>query len=282
MTIAGAYLTSDGVVLGADSTTTISDEQGNTIQLLNHAQKVFEIGENSRFGFCTFGDGTVGTLSHRTISALLADSLGGEPGSTVEEVAARLIDVITQEAERFPGRAPIRGLGYFVGGVNPDRTPACARVEFRPAAPGASPSIAVQVKTVAIGSAAFDGAPEYFVRVFRGYAPGLREAIGARLKEKLAKLSQLPADFDSAFVEAVNEVSPAFTSHGYADLPLREAIDYIHTWLTVTTKAMKFRYGPAVCGGPVEVAYISTDRVFRWARHKSFESAIREHERHSP
>jgi hypothetical protein len=60
MTIAAAYLTSEGLVLGADSTTTYSDPAGNVVQLLNHAQKIFEVGENSRFGFCTWGSASVG------------------------------------------------------------------------------------------------------------------------------------------------------------------------------------------------------------------------------
>ena len=72
---------------------------------------------------------------------------------------------------------------------------------------------------------------------------------------------------------------PPFASLGFTDLPLREAIDYVHTYLSVTAKAMKFRYGPPICGGPIEVAYISTDRNLRWARHKRFDSAITEHER---
>jgi hypothetical protein len=39
---------------------------------------------------------------------------------------------------------------------------------------------------------------------------------------------------------------------------------------------MKFSHMAPVCGGPVEVAVITTDRRFRWVRHKRFDAAIEE------
>jgi len=41
-------------------------------------------------------------------------------------------------------------------------------------------------------------------------------------------------------------------------------------------KAMKFSHMAPVCGGPVEIAVITTDRKFRWVRHKKFDAAIGE------
>ena len=41
---------------------------------------------------------------------------------------------------------------------------------------------------------------------------------------------------------------------------------------------MKFKFGAPVCGGPIEIGFISTDRTFRWAKHKTFTSAIMEQE----
>jgi len=59
-------------------------------------------------------------------------------------------------------------------------------------------------------------------------------------------------------------------------VPIREAIDFTQACLLTTIKAMKFSNLPQVCGGPIELAVITTDRAFRWVRHKSWESAIRE------
>ena len=90
MTIAAAYLTSEGVVLGADSTTTISaptsgTEAGPVVQILNHAQKIFEVGApgQGNFGVCTWGAGRLETMSHRTLFARLSDQL--DKGTTVEQ-----------------------------------------------------------------------------------------------------------------------------------------------------------------------------------------------------
>ena len=46
----------------------------------------------------------------------------------------------------------------------------------------------------------------------------------------------------------------------------------------ITVKAFKFRRAHKVCGGPIEIGFVTTDRPFRWASHKSFGSAIMEHE----
>jgi hypothetical protein len=56
-------------------------------------------------------------------------------------------------------------------------------------------------------------------------------------------------------------------------LPLREAIDWVHSLIYSTIKAMKFSHTHQMCGGPPEVAVISTDRNFRWVHHKKLHSA---------
>ncbi len=63
-----------------------------------------------------------------------------------------------------------------------------------------------------------------------------------------------------------------------ATVPIREAIDFTHACLLTTIKAMKFSNLPRLCGGPIELAVITTDRAFRWVRHKEWDSAIREGE----
>ncbi len=60
------------------------------------------------------------------------------------------------------------------------------------------------------------------------------------------------------------------------DLPIREAIDWVHASIYTTIKMLKFSHIAPVCGGPVEIAAITTDRKFRWVRHKSFDAAIGE------
>ena len=57
-------------------------------------------------------------------------------------------------------------------------------------------------------------------------------------------------------------------------LPLREAVDWIYSSIYITIKAMKFSRLAPICGGPIEVATITSDRRFRWVTHKGLGEAI--------
>jgi hypothetical protein len=85
-------------------------------------------------------------------------------------------------------------------------------------------------------------------------------------------------ELNKAFEKAFNKAVAPLLAAGFRDLPIREAIDFVHTYLHITVKAFKFRFGPPICGGPIEISFISTDRKFRWVLHKDFARAIYEQE----
>lgn len=60
------------------------------------------------------------------------------------------------------------------------------------------------------------------------------------------------------------------------ELTIRDAVDFAHFIVYSTIKTIKFSDREQVCGGPIEVAAITTDRKFRWVKHKDFDSAIGE------
>ncbi len=110
MTIAAAYLTSEGVVLGADSTSSVSN--GNdVVQLFSYGQKVFEVGEDARLCICTWGMGTLGAVSHRTLVARLAGAIDKD-NTTVREAAETFVKLVTEALVVLPTR---QFVGYFVG-----------------------------------------------------------------------------------------------------------------------------------------------------------------------
>lgn len=261
MTIAAAYLTSEGVVLGADSTTTVS-RGGAVVQLLNHAQKVFEIGHPGRMALCTWGSGIIATTSHRTIAARLSDYVAAN-NATVIQAADELVRMVTTE---FAPPAQFQRVGYFIGGRNPDRTIRCFSLWFE--------ALATVVRTeMKPGECHFAGNPEFFSRVVDGYAPRLKDSLRTAV---IAKVPGLPAEFASKFDEAFAEVTASLATVGFQDVPIREAIDYVHAFLHITIKAFKFRIGAPICGGPIEVGFVTSDRDFRWAVHKSFGTAVAE------
>ena len=87
MTIAVCYVTPEGVVLGADSTASAMLTGG--FHYFNYNQKVFEIGEPGQgtFGLVTWGLGSLGHVSYRTLVALLNDDLTKQPARNIKEVA---------------------------------------------------------------------------------------------------------------------------------------------------------------------------------------------------
>lgn len=276
MTIAAAYLTSEGVVLGADSTTvvTASQDGGASVvaQLLNHAQKVFEVGEpgKGRLAVCTWGSGSVRGTSHRTLVARLADR-ADDSTTTVGGAADTLAEIVKEAfALENEGAPPPGFVGYYIGGWNPgSRDPGCLRLEFN------EDGTERERHELAMGQASFSGSPEYFNRVFRGFDLRLPQLLYEELR---ARLDDLPPDFDDHLKEAFAAVGGKLVAAGYNDLPVREAIDYVHTYLHVSIKAAKFRFGLQPVGGPIEIGFISTDRRFRWVCHKAHSSAVFEQE----
>lgn len=274
MTVAAAYLTSEGVVLGADSASTVSrttpDGVQQVAQVFDYAQKVFEVGDpgQGRLGICTWGSGRIGQTSHRTVITRLADIVERE-SLGVEAAADKLLELATEA--RSGERGEIAGVGYFLGGWDLEsHNPGCFYLWL-------GEDSGSQKRALNLGEARFAGMPQFFTRIFRGYDPGLASKLKDILKQKLGE--NAPAEFDLLFEAAFEEAAGPLAAVGFRDLPLREAIDYIHAYLRITVKVRKFMFGPPVCGGPVEVAFISTDRKFRWVCHKGFDAAIGEEQR---
>lgn len=291
MTIAVCYLSPEGVVLGADSTTTLSAPTGR--RYYNHGQKLFEIGKDSTLGVVTWGLGGLDVSSYRMLFAVLADDLNATKPKSMREVADRWINqfhpaylassVIKQFAPLHaktpfvPNVAPQpnarteneerayrRGLielmaGFCIAGyVAPNRTPQACRITFEPI--GAKPAPI----DVPMNGIEFNGAPNMIHRLLGGYDPKLREDL---LQQN--RWQGTPAELD-AFLRQYHL--------GSMPLPIRDAIDYVHSCILSTIKALKFSRLAQICGGPIEIAVITADRNFRWVKHKAFDSAITEGE----
>lgn len=271
MTIAAAYLTSEGVVFGADSSTTVTATspagEGAVLQLLNHAQKVFEIGAGSRIGACTWGSGSFGNLSHRTLIAQVAERID-QDRTTIREAAELLA------AQASPLLAQTTGqnyVGYYVGGWDPGtHIPSCFQLDL---SRGQEPRITALPQ----GNCSFSGAPQFFSRVFRGYDQRLQGQLLTELTRRLPHSPDQPG-IEAIFNDAFQAASRPLLAAGYQDLPIREAIDFVYSYLHITVKALKFSFGAPTAGGPIEIGFITSDRKFRWVRHKSFASAIIEEE----
>lgn len=92
MTIAACYVSSEGVVFGADSTATmfvsgIGSGAPGAEHHFNYAQKIFEVGQDSTLGMTMWGLGGLPHASHRTLIAQWADSLVSQGAQSMAQVA---------------------------------------------------------------------------------------------------------------------------------------------------------------------------------------------------
>ena len=294
MTIAACYLSAEGVVLGADSTSSVVINPGPGLvgfHYFNHNQKLFELGEDGTVGILTWNLGGLGATSYRTLFALLADDLQKNRPDNLTGVASQWADQFWKEYGAFqlvqrcralaamaphgqpavPGRAQRsvqeedefnqlrEGLvaGFCLAGYwLPDRTPGGFTLVFDPLAPKPTPV------PLAINSGYAWGAPNLFRRLIFGIEDGLRaEILGS------GHWQGTPADLDAIVTKY---------ALGHAILPIRDAVDYVYSCIHSTIRAMKFSSLFQICGGPIELAVITTDRHFRWIRHKSWDSAVNE------
>jgi hypothetical protein len=281
LTIAACCLTLEGVVLGADSTMSMLGPSG--FHYLNFNQKLLELGEKSTLGALTWGLGGLAKSSYRTLFALLADDLAKKAPADVLEVATRWstqfwaaystqMSGYIQACQQLDAKAPrdareeeeLKNLkfglfaGFCIAGyVPPDRTVSAYVMTFDPLAGKPAPP-----QQLAVGPVAFWGAPNHFARLMNGADPDLKREILSS-----GKWTGTPKDLDDLCNKHALRTPP---------LPIRDAVDLVHACISSTIKAMKFSDLPQICGGPIEIAVITSDRRFLWVKHKAWDAAITE------
>jgi len=289
MTIAACYVSGEGVVFGADSTSTMyvsapGPAPGGVEHHYNYSQKIFEIGQDSTLAINMWGLGNLGQTSYRTLVAQFADSLTSQGAQTMADVAEGWnqffwsayssefgqVRARAQQLHSQPTRTPDEEAelsvltqafsgGFCIGGyLLNDRIPSAFEITYSP-----TQASAATPQALSIGSTRFWGCPNLINRLMFGLDPGL-----------LATILQ-SGKWTGTDRELFELVSPHCLGQP-RDLPIREAIDWVHASIYTTIKTMKFSHMAPVCGGPVEVAVITSDRRFRWVRHKRFDAAIEE------
>ncbi|MGC5804184.1 hypothetical protein SNK19_13025 [Ralstonia pseudosolanacearum] len=255
----------------------------------NFNQKLFELGQDSTLGVLTWGLSSLGPLSYRTIMARVADGFQANPPASVQAAADAFTDVFWNEFEAFTlvqrvralnskqpfGSAPqalgVRteaeegefdslrsglGVGFCVAGyVLPNRAPSAVSIFFDPLA-----STKPASQSIPGEGSQWWGVPNIVNRLIHGADGNLKNAILVS-----GKWSGTSQELDHVV---------ATQSLTAASLPIRDAIDYVYSCIHCTIKALKFSSLPQICGGPIELAVITTDRKFRWVRHKPFDAAI--------
>lgn len=287
MTIAACFVCPEGVVFGADSTTTIPGSESDFNLHYDFTQKLFEVGENGNLGVVTWGLGSFSEISYRTLIASFAQEMEGYPPLSVQESAHRWAqkiwpiyrdkyESIIEEFRRFSGRVTAGdqispeenkimarlhsnySVGFCIGGIC-QRTlePKAFEILISPDL-GGTPDPTELIS----GYPRFWGWPNLMNRL----RWGMDDPLFGRIMD-----SGKWTGTESELVEivAIGEISPPGVL-----VPIRDAIDWVYSSIFTTIKGIKFSKWDHVCGGPIEIAVLTTDRKFRWVRHKGLDAAI--------
>jgi hypothetical protein len=290
MTIAACYLSAEGVVLGADSTSSMVvaglTGQSGSEHYYNFAQKIFEFGDpGSTVGVALWGLGSLGQTSYRTLLAETADEAKKQNLASFNEVArlvasalwtqyntafaaaigrARDLDAkgssrTDDENREFSRLCGLSGGLCLAGRWGNRRQPDAFEISFGPLLTNAP-----KPQPLASGDAKFWG--------WRNLTERLVYGIDNQLWSNILGSPHWHGTPENLF----SLISPGVLGQPH-DLPLRDAIDWIYASIYTTIKAMKFSHLAPVCGGPIEIAVVSSDRPFRWVRHKELGEAIAAH-----
>ena len=122
MTIAISLKINDGLVLAADSASTVmamvpGQQMANVLNVYNNANKIFNLYKGLPIGAITWGGGAIGAASIATIVKDLRDRFSGKNPPNLSWVIQKTDYTIEQVAKQFRSRFP--PLGCARGGRGP-------------------------------------------------------------------------------------------------------------------------------------------------------------------
>jgi hypothetical protein len=260
MTIVATVKARDGLVLAADSMTTVTvptDDGPQFVKAFENGHKLFHM-RDLPIGTVTYGLGNIGG---RSMEGLVRDACQQMPGEVrqVGDVATSLYGYLRDAYE-----AQFEGLeleqkpecGFIVGGYSPDE-PFAQLFEFGfPNGSGA-----VEIGEPGVCGATWRGVDFPFVRLWRGFAP-------AMLQELLEK--------DGLSQERVDElIAPLEIGVAYDGMPVQDAVNFATYILDTTIGFSRFAHGVPACGGPLQVAAILPGDGFQWIARPELRIAAR-------
>ncbi|WP_426301873.1 hypothetical protein [Arthrobacter sp. R-11] len=272
MTIALLIKVHDGVVLAADSATTLTAPQpdGSTaiVNIYNNANKVFNLHKKLPIGAMTWGLGNIGPASISTLSKDLrtkfhganADSWALDPKAyDIEDVASKVAKFFHDD--RF---VPLHQhvdeehkpeLGYLVGGYSSDSGDPRVFVIST-----TGPNAGNPVELLAGDTGAFWwGQPEAITRILTGVS-----------LDTAAALSNLGVPGPQAQQTAVAIQQQVQTQLVVPAMPIQDAIDLAEFLVHATIQYVRFSPGGATVGGPIEIATITKHEGFKWVKRKHY------------
>lgn len=269
MTVAVVVKVFDGIVLAADSATTLALPGSH--QVWNNADKIFHLHRGKPLAMMTWGLGSIGAASIATLAKDFRRRLMGDDPDfpdwklgdtwTVEDIASRVVELFYDDLFKteFPDpNQPLPAgleLGLLVVGYSSgERQSEAWQVTITSASAAPTP-----VKIIDIpehGWIAF-AQPEATPRLFTGIDPVLAQQIQATVDPaEWAKIAPL-------IQQQQRQPAPPM-------MPFADAIGLARLLVQTTVAYSHYLLGPDTVGGEVEVAGINRHEGFRWVNRKHY------------
>jgi hypothetical protein len=278
VTIAISVKVNDGLVLAADSASTIMNTNTpgpgaapGVVNIYNNASKIINLCKGRPIGAVVWGAGSIGVASISTLLKDLRKRLSGQDPATVADWAltdAYTIEQVTQRTKQFlfdecyvaaygPGQAPGKpSLGVVVAGYSSGQgLPESRLIRINE---GDCPDPTV-VQAQDDNGCWWDGQPEAIHRVLVGY--------GIQLPSILQQLGVGPLLLGGV----MNHIKDALAVPMIlSPMPIQDAIDLAHFLVHLTIMYSRFSPGAPTVGGPIEIAAITKHEGYKWIKRKHY------------
>lgn len=271
MTIAISVKVNDGLILGADSASTMSSLSGGISNIYNHADKIFNLVKGLPIGAITWGAGSMGPASISTLAKDLRRRFSGDDIHHGEEwiinpknynvghVASLFRRFFFDEiyTAAFSEWEVKPSIGFVVGGYSSDEM--LSENYLITIDDGFCPEPLLMWQKNESGINWF-GQPEAITRLVIGYDSRLKSILQAELNldEPTCTnvINKLTAVLGSGIIESA--------------MPIQDAIDLTEYLVDLTIKYSRFTPGAPTVGGAIEIAAISKHEGFKWIRRKHY------------
>ncbi len=274
MTIAISLKVNDGLVLAADSATTLFGKRPSGETGVSHiyysACKIFNVIRGRPVGVMTWGSGSIGTSSISTLCKDLRKRFEDSSAENEEwyvdaddysiEHIAQLVRKFMYDELYVPffedwDEKP--SLHFIVGGYS---TGADMAEEYQINVEKGKCTDPFAVRPKAECGMTWGGEIEAIDRVVVGYGKRLRQVLDTELKVPESQIK--PA------MEIIGQ--KLFVPLITPPMPIQDALDLAEFLVDLTIKFSQFSPGAQTVGGPIEIAAITKHEGFKWVRRKHY------------
>lgn len=272
MTIAISLKVNDGVVLAADSASSIFAQeptgQAGVSNIYNNANKICNLKKDLPVGVIMWGSGSIGHSSMSTLAKDFRDLASsdkdweiGDKEYTVKQVAENFKKFIFDKnyKVKFKDWKKKPGLGFIVAGYSIQGEKKsefaeewqCDIIDGQCVGPNL-------IREPRLTGLTWSGFPEAIARLYLGFGTGLPKVLREcnldeeKVKEIMQKCRHLTARM----------LTPP--------MPIQDAIDLAEFLVVTTINFSRFGPGPPIVGGPVEIAAITKHEGFKWVKRKHY------------